>query len=250
MAQRDQLDLVGALRAHHDDDKLEDATESKVGKAQSPYAPQCRRIRRKVVAAPRLAKVPAQQRDRVFGQYGQLVFGERGVGRRALGLLTGMRADRDGTCRRSSPSRVRPTMVNCRGKEVAMPEFPGVTHVALTVTDLGRSRPWYQNLFGAEPVIDEDTGPFHHVVWVLGGQTLVAINKFPDPHGSEPFDERRPGLDHLAFACASRAELEQWESKLNDIGVDNGGIVDAPYGSGLSFRDPDNIALEFFAPPG
>lgn len=24
----------------------------------------------------------------------------------------------------------------------------------------------------------------------------------------------------------------------------------APYGSGLSFRDPDNIALEFFAPPG
>ena len=100
-----------------------------------------------------------------------------------------------------------------------MPEFPAVTHVALTVTDLGRSRTWYHNLFGAEPVIDEDTGPFHHVVWVLGGQTLVAINKFPDPHGSEPFDERRPGLDHLAFACANRAELEQWESKLNDLDV-------------------------------
>ena len=30
----------------------------------------------------------------------------------------------------------------------------------------------------------------------------------------------------------------------------HGGIVDASYGSGLSFRDPDNIALEFFAPPG
>jgi hypothetical protein len=25
--------------------------------------------------------------------------------------------------------------------------------------------------------------------------------------------------------------------------------VDAHYGSGVSFRDPDNIALEFFAPP-
>jgi glyoxylase I family protein len=25
--------------------------------------------------------------------------------------------------------------------------------------------------------------------------------------------------------------------------------VDAHYGSGLSFRDPDGIALEFFAPP-
>ena len=29
----------------------------------------------------------------------------------------------------------------------------------------------------------------------------------------------------------------------------HGGIVDAPYGSGLSFCDPDNGALELFAPP-
>ena len=26
-------------------------------------------------------------------------------------------------------------------------------------------------------------------------------------------------------------------------------IVDAGYGSGLAFRDPDNIQLELFAPP-
>jgi glyoxylase I family protein len=131
-----------------------------------------------------------------------------------------------------------------------MPEFPGLTHVALTVTDLDRSRPWYQALFGSSPVMDEDTGPFHHVVWLLGGQTLVGLHQFPDLHATDPFDERRPGLDHVAFACASRAELERWESKLNALGIENGGVVDAPYGSGLSFRDPDNIALEFFAPPG
>ena len=130
-----------------------------------------------------------------------------------------------------------------------MPEFPGITHVALTVSDLGRSRPWYLALFGSPPVLDEDTGTFHHVVWLLG-QTLVGIHHFPDPHGSDPFDERRPGLDHLAFGCANRAELEQWESRLNELGIANGGIVAAGYGSGLSFRDPDNIALEFFSPPG
>ena len=135
-------------------------------------------------------------------------------------------------------------------REVIMPEFPAVTHVALTATDLGQSRPWYQQLSGAEPIIDEDTGPFHHVVWLLGRQTLGGIHQFPDPHGSVPFDERRPGLDHLAFASVDRAELAQWESRLNELGIENGGVVDAPYGSGLSFRDPDNIALEFFAPPG
>ncbi|MEW6475560.1 MAG: VOC family protein [Actinomycetota bacterium] len=131
-----------------------------------------------------------------------------------------------------------------------MPDFPTITHVALTVSDLDRSVPWYQALFGSKPVLDEDTGPFRHVVWLLGGQTLVGLHQFPDPVSTEAFNERRPGLDHLAFACSNRAELEAWETQLNDLGIRHGGIVDAPYGSGLSFRDPDNIALEFFAPPG
>jgi catechol-2,3-dioxygenase len=127
-------------------------------------------------------------------------------------------------------------------------EFPAITHVALTVSDLARSVPWYEALFGAKPVLDEDTGPFRHVVWVVGG-TLVGLHQFPDLESAAPFDERRIGLDHLAFACPNRAELAEWESRLHELGITNGGIVDASYGSGLSFRDPDNIALEFFAPP-
>jgi len=129
-----------------------------------------------------------------------------------------------------------------------MSDYPAITHVAVTVTDLSRSRTWYQGLFGSEPVLDEDTGGFHHVVWLLGG-TLFGIHKHSGPSDGEPFDERRPGLDHVAFGCASRAELETWQERLNRLGIRHGGIVDAHYGSGLSFRDPDNIALEFFAPP-
>lgn len=86
-------------------------------------------------------------------------------------------------------------------------------------------------------------------VWLLGG-TLFGIHQHTNPSSSEAFDELRPGLDHVAFGCANRAELEQWEKTLNDRGIANSGIEDAGYGSGLSFRDPDNIALEFFAPPG
>jgi glyoxylase I family protein len=130
-----------------------------------------------------------------------------------------------------------------------MAEFPAITHVALTVKALDRSVPWYAELFGAPPVLEEDTGPFRHAVWLVG-QTLVGLHEFPDLVSSEPFNERRIGLDHLAFACSSRAELAEWKSQLDELGISNGGIVDAPYGSGVSFRDPDNIALEFFAPPG
>ncbi|MBA3652755.1 MAG: VOC family protein [Actinobacteria bacterium] len=131
-----------------------------------------------------------------------------------------------------------------------MPDFPTITHVAITVSDLGRSVPWYEKLLDAKPVLDEDTGPFRHVVWALGGgATLIGLHEFPD-RAEGAFDERRLGLDHVAFACASRAELETWQSRLDELDIKHGGIVDANYGSGLSFRDPDNTALEFFAPPG
>jgi glyoxylase I family protein len=130
-----------------------------------------------------------------------------------------------------------------------MAAFPGIAHVAVTVSNLERSVPWYERLFDGKAVLDEDTGPFHHVVWMLG-TTLFGIHQFPKPDSTEPFNEHRPGLDHVGFGVSSRAELEQWQSRLDDLGIAHGGIVDAPYGSGLSFRDPDNIALELFAPPG
>jgi catechol-2,3-dioxygenase len=126
--------------------------------------------------------------------------------------------------------------------------MPALAHVALTVSDLDASARWYTTVLGSEPVLDEDTGPFRHVVYAVGG-TLLGLHGFPDLTTSEAFDERRPGLDHVAFGCASRAELEAWASRLDELGISHGGIVDAHYGSGLSFRDPDNIALELFAPP-
>jgi glyoxylase I family protein len=61
-----------------------------------------------------------------------------------------------------------------------MNEFPGVTNLAVTVSDLTRSVPWYTALFGAEPVLDEDVpaGGFHHVVYtVAGGQQLFGLHQ-------------------------------------------------------------------------
>src|SRR3954454_14375525 len=110
-----------------------------------------------------------------------------------------------------------------------MSAFPAVAHVAVTVSALDRSRPWYNALFGAEPVLDEDTGAFHHVVWLLGG-TLFGIHQHPNPSSSTPFDEMRPGLDHVAFGCANRGELVQWQRRLEEALIAHGGIVDAPYG--------------------
>lgn len=125
-----------------------------------------------------------------------------------------------------------------------------LNHVALTVRDMAVSGPWYRRLFDADPVIDEHTAAgFRHQVWILGGGTLVGIHQHERPAPDERFSEFRVGLDHVGFGCADRAELETWMERLNALHIPHGGIVDAPYGSGLSFRDPDGIALEFFALP-
>lgn len=132
-----------------------------------------------------------------------------------------------------------------------MPEFPGLTHAAVTVSDLERSTRWYATLLGSEPVLDEDetTGGFHHTVFAIGGGQLFGLHTHPGREADGGFDEHRPGLDHLSFGCADHAELENWRDRLDELGIPHGEIVDASYGSGLSFRDPDNIALEFFAAP-
>lgn len=131
-----------------------------------------------------------------------------------------------------------------------MAEFPAVTHVALTVTDLAVSTPWYQRLFGVEPVLDEAVDSEHYAVaFPLAGGMLFGLHTHSATTGDHHFNELRAGLDHVAFACADRQELEGWRTRLEEMGIAHGDIVDAHFGSGLAFRDPDNIALEFFAPP-
>ena len=131
-----------------------------------------------------------------------------------------------------------------------MEQFPPLTHVALTVRDLAVSAPWYETLFDAAPVIDEDTEPsMHHTVYLVGNQTLIGLHQHTTPAPEGRFSEYRVGLDHVAFGCSDRNELEKWEVRLDELGIAHGAIKDASYGSGLSFRDPDGIALEFFAPP-
>ncbi len=52
-----------------------------------------------------------------------------------------------------------------------------------------------------------------------------------------------------ASAARTARSWKRGSRRLDELGIEHGGIVDAHYGSGLSFRDPDGIALEFFAPP-
>ncbi len=137
-----------------------------------------------------------------------------------------------------------------------MSDFPSTHHVAVTVTNLDVSRSWYRKLFNVDPALDETVDPlpghhrgYYHVVFSLASDFLFALHLHDATSPSDRFDHVRPGLDHISFRCDSRDELEQWQQRLDDLGIEHGGVAEDRHGFALSFRDPDNIALEFWAPP-
>lgn len=127
-----------------------------------------------------------------------------------------------------------------------MPTITGLDHVALTVTDLGASLAFYEEVLGLVPDGEMADGPFVRRTLPLPGGIHLGLTQHHDGSG-RPFDPTTPGLDHLALACESREELVAWAQHLDALGVSHGGVQDASYGSALSFGDPDGNALELFA---
>jgi catechol 2,3-dioxygenase-like lactoylglutathione lyase family enzyme len=83
---------------------------------------------------------------------------------------------------------------------------------------------------------------------VVPSGVVLALHAHHGTDRAHGFDELRPGLDHIGFGCADRPELERLRARLDELGIAYGGIADDELGHGLSFRDPDDIALEFWAP--
>jgi catechol 2,3-dioxygenase-like lactoylglutathione lyase family enzyme len=132
-----------------------------------------------------------------------------------------------------------------------MPSIQGVSHLALTVTDPRASIGWYEKIFGGVQVPMHDD-PGHLVIGLLTPDGFfIGLRGHGATEDGDNFSEFRIGLDHVAFRCADRAAVEDWAKHLDDIGVEHSGLKDVPYGTVLTFRDPDNIQLEFYSvPPG
>ncbi len=134
----------------------------------------------------------------------------------------------------------------------------GYAHVRLTVTDIARSRAFYDDVFGftvayeLPPDADETTREalsflFGGVIYQVGGG-LFGLR--PVAPGADRFDEDRVGLDHVSFTVGSRDELVQAVQRLEEHGVAHGEVNDlTDFGIAiLSFSDPDGVHLELTAP--
>lgn len=128
---------------------------------------------------------------------------------------------------------------------------PQTGHVGLNVTDIDRSRGFYQRVLGFE-VLAEGREPDRRFVF-LGRDGDLRLALWQQSEGA--FETSRPGLHHLSFQVDSIEEVRAAEAVLRELSVvfQYDGVV--PHGEGADsggvfFVDPDGIRLEIYAPSG
>lgn len=126
-----------------------------------------------------------------------------------------------------------------------------VHHIDLTVSDLARSRAFYEavlGFLGYRRSADHDNGsdwdrigePFHS----------IGILKAQGEGAARTHDRTSPGLHHLAWTSDSREGVDRLHALLREIGAT---ILDVPadyprYGPtyyAVFFADPDGLKLEY-----
>lgn len=129
-----------------------------------------------------------------------------------------------------------------------MPPLTGL-FVILTVNDADRSAAWYCEVLGLSEA-GRYVRPDGHVAQVnlTDPRSTVELCLVGHDEDSGTFSEYRAGLDHLEFLVPRRSDLDAWALELDARGIRHSGVKEPSYTSNamLTFRDPDNIQLEFF----
>ena len=124
-----------------------------------------------------------------------------------------------------------------------MPNLTGVSHISLSVQDRDVSVQWYVDVLGFAVVADMDEDRWKRSVCLDLSGIMLSLTEHQNP---KPFDYGNMGVDHISFAVSDRSMLDEWQERFTELGVVHSPVVDSPYGSVLSFSDPDGIALELF----
>jgi glyoxylase I family protein len=131
-----------------------------------------------------------------------------------------------------------------------VPVISGRVEINLTVRDPAMSAAWYSQLLDLEELYDftAEGGRMHYIALVEPNTKFVLCLVGHEESSGAPFSEFHTGLDHLEFLVDRREDLNEWESKLNRLGILHSGVKAPEYTGNamLTFRDLDNIQLEFF----
>jgi catechol 2,3-dioxygenase-like lactoylglutathione lyase family enzyme len=129
---------------------------------------------------------------------------------------------------------------------VVDPTFAGVHHVAVPVTDIERSRDWYEAVLGFRSVVDEETEDSLVAVTLEHptGGIVVCLSAAPERAHA------LAGFSPVSLAVASVSELARWENHFTTIGVQHSASREAHLGWALDVTDPDGIRIQLHTREG
>src|SRR6059036_2909832 len=100
-----------------------------------------------------------------------------------------------------------------------MAEALGYHHVSLSVTDLGKSTEWYRQALGFEVDAEiEGKGFLRNRLRAPGSGVTLTLTS-DDQESGEPFNERRPGVDHIAFNVGPVEAVQELKARFEQLGV-------------------------------
>ena len=120
----------------------------------------------------------------------------------------------------------------------------GIHHIKLPVSDVARSRAWYQRVLGFQTEIEfvEDGEIMGVAIRRDGCQPQIALRHDPDRARA------LSGFDAVALLVPTRDNIQRWSTALVDLGQDHE-VVQGHRGGAVivGLRDPDGIEIRLYA---
>jgi len=115
----------------------------------------------------------------------------------------------------------------------------GMGTIEITVRYLSRTVNLLQDLFHYTVIAEKDK---ETILQSIEGEVLgeIVVKELEGP-------SEKPGkgsIHHLALRVATGEELQQWDTKIKELGLDSTGVVDRYYFQSLYFRDRNGILFE------
>ncbi|HEX9259816.1 MAG TPA: VOC family protein [Acidimicrobiales bacterium] len=122
-------------------------------------------------------------------------------------------------------------------------EILGLHHVKVAVTDLQRSRAWYERVLDLEPILEwpDSQGVARGVRYRAKGGFALALRE------DSTIAHAMVGFDPFAILVQGRGDVEAWADRLDKLGVDHSPVRAGALGWLLWFDDPDGLQLKIYS---
>ena len=137
--------------------------------------------------------------------------------------------------------------------EKPKPAIRGVHHTAFRCRDAAETRRFYEGVLGlplaAALSFDEEPGTgaplkYMHLFFEMGDGNYVAFFDLPDSADESRFKKKSGFNLHIAFEVATKADLEDFQRRFREHGIENHGPIDHHFVQSIYAWDPNGIQIE------